>query len=282
MDILYFDCLAGVSGEMVVGAFLDMGISADYLLRELDKLPFGQGLRASVAKTSRQGIAATQFLLSAEEKISRYYESGPFLTVMDAVDTCLFRPGVKRTIRNTLLRLARAQARVHQLELEKLTVSELGGVNAVLYICAAAICLDAVGADLAVSSPVTEGLGVVESRHGILSVPVPTTLEIMREKGAPLQIAGENGELITPAGAAIICEFADRFDAMPDMTVSAVGFGAGMTELSGRANVLRLILGKTEARHFGGSVCIIETNVETTSECFYGFRPKGRKNRMYE
>lgn len=241
MKILYLDCFSGISGDMFLGAMVDAGVNAEALRDGLKKLGV-EGMRVEVSKVTRAGIAGTKVDIIAEETKEERHLSD----IVDIIERSGLSPGVRKTARGIFRRLASAESKVHGIGMEEVHFHEVGAIDAIADVVGAAICLELSGAEAVYSSPVNVGEGFVKTAHGLLPVPAPATLELL--KGAPIYSTGIKLELVTPTGAAILSEISKGFGPLPHMTVKATGYGAGSKELE-TPNLLRAVLGtSTKAR----------------------------------
>ncbi|MDR3289273.1 MAG: nickel pincer cofactor biosynthesis protein LarC [Peptococcaceae bacterium] len=236
MTIAYFDCFAGISGDMVLGALIDLGLDADRLRQELALLPLG-GYELRAEKVLKRGIAATRVqVLTAEEREHRRLQD-----IKAIIDGSALPPTVKERSVEIFTRLAVAEAKIHQTSIEQVHFHEVGAVDAIIDIVGSVIGLQALGVEKVAASPLATGSGLVKCAHGWFPVPAPATLELLR--GCPIYAGDIEKEMTTPTGAAIISTICREFGPMPVMTVKATGYGAGGYELE-RPNVLRVILGE--------------------------------------
>ncbi len=236
--IAYLDCYSGISGDMFLGAMLDAGLSLDTLKTLLATLPVS-GYQLVVESFTDKGICGRQFAvqLSATEQPTRH---------LSDITALLHASALPLRIRNTALaifqRLAEAEATVHGTSLEEVHFHEVGAVDAIVDITGAAIAIETLGIAQLYASPLPLTSGHVETAHGLLPVPAPATLEILRRVAAPWKPALVEGELVTPTGAAILATLA-RFE-MPTMTIERIGYGFGQKRLPW-PNCLRVCLGRT-------------------------------------
>ncbi len=254
MNILYFDCMSGISGDMAVGAFLDMGIDPNGLARELSKLELNAVYDIEAEKVEKNGVRSTAFNIYVNKSLSVYdFEDTAQIILKSKLDS-----RAKKMSLLILKNFADAKARVYGST--NVSLKGEDAVRAIVNMVSAAICISMLGADKIISSPITEGLGYAMTESGIMRVPIPCVTEILRSVGAPIEFCSEKTQLITPTGAAIICSLAQGFDEMPSMTVSATGFGAGKKDLDSRANILRIIMGRNEPVFFEESMCLINAD----------------------
>lgn len=237
MTKLYFDCFSGISGDMTIGALLDAGGDWDTLLHELQKLPVASEYSLKKEKVVKNGLSGTKFFVEYEEsKSHRHYSD---IANMIQVSELSFL--TKETSLKIFQHIARAEAEIHHVPLEKVHFHEVGAIDSIIDIVGTAILLENLGVDQVESSYVPTGSGKMRMGHGLYPIPAPATLEIL--KGVPLEQTDVNGELTTPTGAAIIKALATDFGTMPSMTVQTVGYGAGEKSFSDRPNMLRVVIG---------------------------------------
>jgi uncharacterized protein (TIGR00299 family) protein len=242
MNILYLDCQAGISGDMTVGALLDLGVPLEYLSAELAKLPLApDSYVLSAGRTERQHVPALKFDVTVHDQQTHRHYAG-----IDAMiaDSSLAGP-VKEKARSIFRRLAEAEALVHGVPVEDVHFHEVGAVDSIVDIVATAVCLEYLEVEQVYASAVPLGSGFVQTGHGRLTVPVPATVELLRGM-AVHGVCGE-GERVTPTGAAILAALATSSGTRPDMTLSRVGSGAGGMDFSDCPNILRAFLGTSAA-----------------------------------
>lgn len=256
--IAYFDCFSGASGDMILGALVDAGLSLADLRAVLATLPFS-GYTLDAERVTRAGIAATKV------HVRREPHPQPRRTLADILDI-LARSGLPAADRAAAARifrtLAEAEGRVHGVEAGEIHFHEVGAVDAIVDITGAVVGLRLLAVEEVYVSALPLGSGTVRAEHGVLPVPAPATLELLTAAGAPLRpAAGEPAmELVTPTGAAILTTLG-RFE-RPAMRLGRVGAGAGGRDIPGRPNILRLWLGETEARPGMRTMVLAETNID--------------------
>jgi pyridinium-3,5-bisthiocarboxylic acid mononucleotide nickel chelatase len=265
MKTLYFDCFAGASGDMTLGALVDVGVDQHALVEQLKSLGLA-GWKIDFEKSDRSGISATYARVqTAHEHAHRHladilkiiYESG-------------LNDRVKDRAARIFSRLAEAEGRVHNQPVEKIHFHEVGAVDAIIDVCGAAIGFDLLGVERFVCSPLRVGTGMTEMAHGRFPIPPPAVAELL--KGKPVYAGDLEGEFVTPTGAAIIATVCEGFGPMPPMTIEASGYGAGTREHKNFPNVLRLLLGETEGASAAGdeSLLMIETNIDDMAPQLFG------------
>lgn len=232
----YLDCFSGVAGDMVLAAALDAGADLELVRGQVEAVvgPLELGL----ATVHRSGIRAAKLVATPERdvRVRTYAEACRLLSSSALV------PGIAAAAFRVLERLIDAEAHVHGVERDAVHLHEASGADTLVDSVGVAAALHSLGVERLVCSPVVTGCGTVRSEHGILPVPAPAALELL--KGAPVVMRDVDAELVTPTGAAIVSAFASSFGVMPPMTVRAVGYGAGEREIDGPPNLVRLILGE--------------------------------------
>ncbi|MFZ3217344.1 MAG: nickel pincer cofactor biosynthesis protein LarC [Candidatus Acidiferrales bacterium] len=268
MRSAYFDCFSGISGDMVLGALVDAGAELRAIEGELRRLDL-EGWSISAAKVKRGQIFATQVHVETGEE---HHHRGLSI-ILQRIENAKLAPRAAERAQRIFTRLAEAEAKVHNLPVEKVHFHEVGAVDSIVDIVGAAVGFELLGIDDFACSALDVGAGQVETAHGLLPVPAPATAELL--KGAPMFTSGIAKELVTPTGAAIATTLATRYAEIPEMTLRAIGYGAGSADLQEKANVLRILVGDTEAseagEHWDAPVTVIETNVDDMSPQIYGY-----------
>jgi len=261
MRLAYFDCPAGAAGDMMVAALLDAGLDADQLREQLASLPLDLP-PIDIKRVQRRGIAATYFHPHPVEETTGRHLSD-IVELIGSADGLSAR--AKALAVAVFERLARAEAAVHDTDVDHVHFHEVGAVDSIIDIVSACIGLDVLGIDQVVCSPVAVGGGTVTCDHGTLPVPAPATLRLLQEAQVPFRGGPVECELLTPTAAAILAEVADGFGSMPAMTVQAVGYGAGTRELEALPNVVRLVLGSEVSESVSvepQTVVVLECNLD--------------------
>jgi uncharacterized protein (TIGR00299 family) protein len=271
MKLLYLDCFAGISGDMFLGALIDLGVSEDTLRGELAKLKL-PGYTISTRRVVKQNISATKFdCIEASHPVMKHgHNHRGYTEIAGMITGSGLSENVKRRALSVFKRIGEAEAKIHSVPLEKIHFHEIGAVDSIVDIVGACIALETLGVDEVQASPPRLGSGFVETAHGKFPVPAPATLELL--KGLPVQSSGEPVELVTPTGAALLAEFCSRFGAMPAMSIEKIGYGAGTRDLEKTPNVLRAVLGEASvARESeGDAVAVIETNIDDMNPQLFG------------
>jgi uncharacterized protein (TIGR00299 family) protein len=261
----YLDCFSGASGDMILGALVDAGLSLASLRAELARLPL-TGYRLSARKVRRAGLAATQVRVTVAKKQPPRRLRG----ILSIIEGSSLPPADKEKGAAIFRRLAEAEAKAHGLPLAKTHLHEVGAVDAIVDVMGAVAGLRLLGVEELFASALTLGGGRTQSSHGALPLPAPATLEIAAAAGAPTAAhqGGGERELLTPTGAAIITTLA-RFQ-RPAMKVEGVGYGAGSRDTPGWPNVLRLWLG-TRVDEAEQVMLLAETNIDDMSPEILGY-----------
>jgi uncharacterized protein (TIGR00299 family) protein len=265
MKIAYFDCGSGISGDMTLGALIDLGAPLEAIQEQLDSLKLPD-CRLRIETVKRHGFRATKLHVDAtpEHKHRHLHH------IAAMIDGSTLSDRQKDLAHRIFRRLAEAEAKVHGSTIEKVHFHEVGAVDSIADVVGTAIAWDLLGLEGAVASPVTVGSGSIEIAHGRVNVPAPATVELLR--GVPIAASDVPFELATPTGAAILSTLASEFGPLPAMTIEAVGYGAGSRELEDRPNVLRIVVGHaTEAKTSAAEdsrteqVVVLETDVDSVT-----------------
>jgi hypothetical protein len=268
MKLLYLDCFAGISGDMLLGALIDLGVSEDALRAELVKLRL-PGYTISIRRVLKQNISAIKFdvpLDGNDHSFERDHNNWAGIAGM--IGGCGLSENVKRRALSVFRRIGEAEAKIHGAPLEQIHFHEVGAVDSIVDIVGACVALESLGVDEVQAAPPCLGSGFVETAHGKFPVPAPATLELL--KGVPVSPSNEPVELVTPTGAALLAEFCSRYGPMPAMTVEKIGYGAGTRDLPKTPNVLRAVLGETTDGAESDTVAVIETNIDDMNPQLFG------------
>jgi pyridinium-3,5-bisthiocarboxylic acid mononucleotide nickel chelatase len=261
MRIAYFDCFSGISGDMLVGALLDGGLDFEYLKSEIDKL--GLDVEIKAEKVVKQNISSTQFtVIFEDQKHHRHLKDLNALVENTPIDD-----EIKDKAKEVFLKIARAEAKIHNMPLEKVHFHEIGAIDTIVDVVAALTGFKKLGIEKVFCSRLNVGSGFVTFSHGKFPVPAPATAEIL--KGVPSYSTNSEGELVTPTGAAIITTLTGNFGNMPLMQTESVGYGAGSKDF-GHPNVLRVYIGQAaDNEQQGNEIIVIETNIDDMNPQWY-------------
>jgi len=277
MKLLYLDCFAGISGDMFLGALLDLGVSEDALRTELEKLHL-RDYRISSQRVTKQNISATKFDVTVFVDAAVHspspllhaavHEHRGYTEIAAMIEKSGLSPRVKDRALRVFRRIGEAEAKIHGIPLEKIHFHEIGAVDSIVDIVGACIAVELLHVDEIHASPPRLGSGFVETAHGRLPVPAPATLELL--KGIPVQPSNEPFELVTPTGAASLAAFCTKFGPLPALNIEKIGYGAGTRDLEKTPNVLRAVLGEVGATEETDVVTVIETNIDDMNPQLFG------------
>lgn len=237
MKIAYFDCFAGISGDMCLGALAGAGVNFDLLREELAKLPV-EGYTLCQEKVKRNGISAIDVFVELQEMNQ---PERSLADIREIIDGSTLAEEVKEKSNAVFTHLAVAEAAVHNTTVEHIHFHEVGAVDAIVDVVGTVLGLHLLDVEKVYSSSLPMGKGFIKCMHGIIPSPAPATLEILRN--VPIYGAGIEEELVTPTGAALIATLADAFVDMPAMLVEKIGYGTGKKVME-HPNLLRLIVGE--------------------------------------
>jgi pyridinium-3,5-bisthiocarboxylic acid mononucleotide nickel chelatase len=267
MKLAYFDCFSGISGDMTLGALIDAGCAVDHLRAELEGLRV-PGWQLTSEKIWKNGMAATHVKVHTEEQ-----QKHRSLTAIRAIlNESKLAPPVRDRAAAIFQKLGAAEARVHDVPLEKIHFHEVGALDAIVDIVGACIGFAALGIGKFACSPLNVGGGTAKMAHGILPVPAPATAALLQ--GKPTYSNGVQRELVTPTGAAMVATICDSFGPQPPMTVASIGYGAGAADLEGQPNVLRIMVGEAAEKVVPGydeEIAVIEANLDDMNPQIYGY-----------
>jgi hypothetical protein len=261
MRVAYFDTFSGISGDMTVGALLHLGVSLENLQTELVKLPL-TGYRISQVQRRSSGIRATKFAVEVDQPL----QERSFRAIVRMLRESELLPLVKETAVRIFTVLAEAEGRVHGIAPGAVHFHEVGAIDSIIDIVGTAFGLHTLGIEKVFASALPMGKGLVPSRHGILPVPAPATVELL--KGSQIRLEDGSAEMVTPTGAAILAALAQQ-GAVPGLRLTAVGYGAGERTLADRPNLLRVLVGETVELPGEEQLLVLETNIDDLNPELY-------------
>jgi uncharacterized protein (TIGR00299 family) protein len=300
MKTLYLDLFSGISGDMFLGALLDLGVDARKLEIELKKLKL-DGYHLHVTRKHKSGIAGVKLDVHlnearehahahdsrhasplaaskrSEDRITRHHHhdgSRNFAKIKRLITKSKLSAWVKKKSVAVFQRIAEAEGKIHGLPPEHVHFHEVGAVDSIVDIVGACLALEMLGKPRVLASPVVEGVGWIDCAHGRFPVPAPATLAILGARGIGLSQCEEPHELVTPTGAALLAEFAESFGPMQGLVAGKTGFGIGTRENKTRPNVLRAMLGKLSTINpqpktawdwETDRIAVLETNLDDSS-----------------
>jgi uncharacterized protein (TIGR00299 family) protein len=299
MKTLYLDLFSGISGDMFVGALIDLGVDARRLERELKRLKLG-GYHLHVARGQKSGIEGVKFDVHLADhhhhdgcdthhasRITHYKhhhhdhdDNRDFADIKKLIGKSKLSPWVKKKSLSVFQRIATAEGKIHGLPPDKVHFHEVGAVDSIVDIVASCLAMEMLGKPMVIASPVTEGRGWVDCAHGRFPVPAPATLAILGARDIGVTQCEERHELVTPTGAALLAEFAESFQPMSGLVAEKIGFGLGTRDNKTRPNVLRAVLGKLSTLNSQLStsldwetdrVTVLETNLDDTTPEIVGW-----------
>jgi uncharacterized protein (TIGR00299 family) protein len=257
MRVLHFDCFSGVSGDMVLASLLDLGADEQRVRAGLDGTGL-TGYELTVEKVTKGGIAATSVTVAVTDEAPAHRN---LADIENMIDGSALNDGVKEKSKKVFHRLAETEARIHGTTPDRIHFHEVGATDSIIDVVGSMLALDSLEIGEIFCSPIHLGAGEVRCQHGTLPVPAPATVELLQ--GVPVYSQGIQTELTTPTGAALVSSIARKFGPIPAMTVEAVGYGAGKKDLKERPNVLRTVLGETDATDAESDVvAVLETTID--------------------
>lgn len=255
----YFDCYSGISGDMILGALVDLGVDIKDIRKALKKIDL-KGYKLQAKKIQRNGLACTQITVAIEKpKHQRSQTHRSFTNIRKLIEQSGLPSKVKNNSIEIFKRIAKVEAQIHNTTIEKVQFHEVGGVDSIVDIVGGVWAIESLKLDKVYSSVLNVGEGFVDCAHGRLPVPAPATLKLLR--GIPVFSTGVKNELTTPTGAAMIGLYAEKFQAMPTMTITEDGYGAGSRVIASIPNLLRVMVGEMPVKE-SDSLVMIETNID--------------------
>ncbi len=264
MRTLYFDCFAGASGNMILGALIDAGLDSERLLDEIKKLGL-ENYEIEISKVDRSGISSTH----VNVQVPHEHKHRHLHHIEKIIDDSSLSAQVKDRAKKIFLRLAEAEAKVHGIDVAKVHFHEVGAMDAIIDVVGACVGFEILGIERFACSRIHVGSGFVEMEHGKFPVPPPAVAGLLQ--GAPIYSTEISGELMTPTGAAIISTVSVSYGEIPQLTVEATGYGAGTRTYDSFPNVLRVMIGESAAQSDSESLLQLETNIDDSSPQDLGY-----------
>ncbi len=252
---------------MTLGALVDAGCPVEHLRAELGGLCV-PGWELTAEKVWKNGMAATYVRVKTEDQSKHRSLS----TILEILEKSQLAAVVRERAGEIFRKLGEAEARVHDVPLEKIHFHEVGAVDAIVDIVGACIGFHVLGIERFACSALNVGGGTAKMAHGVLPVPAPATANLLQ--GRPTYSNGVQKELVTPTGAAIVATLCDTFGPQPAMSVSAIGYGAGTADLEGQPNVMRIMIGEAAEKTVAGfdeEIAVIEANLDDMNPQIYGY-----------
>ncbi len=275
MKILYYECFAGISGDMNLGAMIDIGIDPGYLVRELKKLNL-KGYELKISKDQRKGISGTKVdvLIKGQNSDNQKYNNLHMHRNLSDIRKIINKSSLNDNVKNLSMtifgKIAEAEAIIHDKNINDINFHEVGALDSLIDIVGAAICIDYLKPDKIYSSTVELGSGFAHCAHGTLPVPAPASVEIL--KGKPVKRGTVQYEATTPTGAAILAACADEFTDTVNFTVEKTGYGIGNKDDS-IPNILRVYMGSEITADSTGKISssVIECNIDDMNPEYYDY-----------
>ena len=268
MKIAYLDCFAGVSGDMLLGALVDVGLPEDELRNCIESVNIDR-VELQIQQVQKGAIRATKVNLNySDHKTERKLQD-----ILELIDKSLLPENIKDKSKSIFTEIAVVEAGIHNKDISEVHLHELGGIDTILDVTCVLWGFERLSIERVVSSPLSLGNGVQKSAHGKIPIPAPATLELL--KGVPVIGKGIQSELVTPTGAALVISLVTSFGPIPEMKLEAVGYGAGGRDHE-FPNVLRILTGSKEGieKTQVETLCMLETNIDDLNPEIYDYLMK--------
>jgi uncharacterized protein (TIGR00299 family) protein len=290
--VAYFDCFSGASGDMVLGALLDLGLPLDGLRTALGSLAIDHG-EVAAERVLRAGISATKFFVREPAAFAprpaplhRFGHPGDpghahshqhaadhgahhtLKEIAEAIDRSALSAAGKAKAVRLFTRLGEAEAAIHDVPIDEVHLHEVGALDSIIDVVGAVHGMEWLAADQVLASPLNVGSGTIECAHGTFPVPAPATLRLL--DNVPIYSGPVATELVTPTGALLLTAYADRFVPLPPMRAQAVGYGAGHRDFKGHPNVLRVIVGEIDDAPAVESIVVLECEIDDMNPQLFG------------
>ena len=298
MKVLYFDCFAGAAGDMVLGALIDAGVKLEDVRRALGSLAISPAM-VWTERVTRTGIAATKFCVKGEHGPldhahdhsrdhghdhdhhhgNRHVHTEPHeekhhhvqRTLADInrlIDGSALSQKGKERATELFARLGEAEAAIHGTSLAQVHLHEVGAVDSIIDIVGTVFAMETLGVERVVASPLNVGSGTVRTAHGVYPVPAPATARLLKD--APIYAGAQKVEMVTPTGALLVTGYAQAYGPVPPMRVAQIGYGAGNRDFADMPNVLRVLIGETDAAAASHTVVVIEAEIDDMNPQIFG------------
>lgn len=267
MKILYYDCFSGISGDMNLGALVDLGVPSEYLINELSKLSIKNEFKISIKKSEKQGMTGTSVIVDdniSQDNLENHHDhhnhhhGRSYKDIKDIILNSNLNDDIKMISLRIFDQVAIAEGKVHNKNIDEVHFHEVGAVDSIVDIVGAAICIDYLNVDSIISSPIEVGYGTLKCAHGILPIPAPATAEILKD--VPIIAKNAPFEATTPTGAAILKALVSKFTYEKDIEIKNIGYGLGYKDGINMPNVLRVMIG--ESKEISSKEYVIECNID--------------------
>jgi pyridinium-3,5-bisthiocarboxylic acid mononucleotide nickel chelatase len=283
VKVLYFDCFSGASGDMIVGALIDAGVALESIREALGSLSIDPDA-VWADRVQRAGIAATKFQVRGEDTGHQHHHHihdhahGGVATEVHAhrtlteiytlIDGSRLSSAGKERAKSLFARLGDVEAAVHGTSPEHVHFHEVGALDSIVDIVSTVHALETIGADRIAASALNVGSGTVRSAHGLYPVPAPATARLLA--GVPIYSGTQRAEMVTPTGALLVSAYATEFGGIPPMKIGRVGYGAGARDFEDTPNVLRVLIGESDASVSSHTVTVIEADIDDMNPQIFG------------
>ncbi len=269
--IAYVDMFSGISGDMTLGALIDLGVPLDWLKEKLSHVLNGFTLKSNIVY--KHHLKATDLIIKSDNEDN---ESRNYLEIRELIKNSSLAEKVKKNSLTAFQKIALAESIIHGKDIETIHFHEIGGIDSIVDIIGSFLCVEYLGIEKVYASSIPLGTGFVTCAHGQIPVPVPATVAILKD--IPIRSSDATTEIVTPTGAAIISTLATSFGRMPEMIMRKVGYGSGKRDTGSKLpNLLRIILGEPQFFEKKGTgvqketVHVIKTNLDDTTPEVLGF-----------
>ncbi len=259
MKSIHFDIVCGASGDMILSSLIDLGVPVDWLSSQLDRLGI-EGLRVEAGTLKRSGISCSHIDIEAPEQREHRHPS----RIQEIIQKGNYGGSVQDNALGVLMRLARAEAAVHEIPVEKVHFHEIGAVDTIVDILGTCLCLEYLKVERLTFAELLHGKGTLRMAHGLMPLPAPATAHMLQ--GFRTRELDIEGEILTPTGCAILTELGEQVPSVPSSRLLKVGYGSGDKEFEGYSNVLRAQLREETAQQgTPEAVCVLETDMDHIS-----------------
>ena len=263
---IYFDCFSGISGDMILGSLVDLGVDVKLIRKELKKINL-KGYKLTSHQVKRNGITGTKINVVVDPSIEKTRQARSFIDIKKLIVESSLSKNIKTDSIEIFRRIGTVEADIHGTSLEKIHFHEIGAIDSIIDIVGGVIGMSLLNIDLVFSSPLNTGEGLINCEHGVIPIPAPATLKLL--EGIPCYSSGTKKELTTPTGAAFIGYFGSEFGSLPKMNIMKSGYGAGSHEIKEVPNLLRVVLGEIMTPSNISIIKVIETNIDDMNPEFY-------------
>jgi len=279
VKVLYFDCFSGASGDMIVGALIDAGVPLEDIRSALGSLSIDRDA-VWTERVQRVGISATKFQVRGEDAGHEHHHHGhggvaievhahrTLTEIYALIDSSRLSSAGKERAKSLFARLGDVEGTIHGTAAEHVHLHEVGALDSIVDIVSTVHALEVIGADRISASPLNVGSGTVRSSHGSYPVPAPATARLL--EGVPIYSGTQRVEMVTPTGALLVTAYATEFGPIPSMKIGRIGYGAGTRNFEDTPNVLRVLIGESDASVSSHTVTVIEAEIDDMNPQIFG------------